>query len=166
MTEAPRPGPAAFACAYLNGRCESVPPLLLALEGLTDVAALMAAAGGALKRGGVMDAEPRVAYTPDGTVVPKTARIGTQLRANAVLILSCGEPFDAPGVPERAKHMHAAYVKQTQRLGPLVRAENRDVLREPETAAEGPEKKQTPWLFSPSGRWKSPLALRPGAQHR
>ena len=37
MTEAPRPGPAAFACAYLNGRCESVPPLLLALEGLSQL---------------------------------------------------------------------------------------------------------------------------------
>ena len=27
------PGPAAFACAYLNARADTVPPLLLALEG-------------------------------------------------------------------------------------------------------------------------------------
>ena len=31
--------PASFACAYLNGRADSVPPLLLALDGLEDVAA-------------------------------------------------------------------------------------------------------------------------------
>ena len=44
---APPPGPAAFACAYLNGRADAVPPLLLALEGLTDVATLLTAARGA-----------------------------------------------------------------------------------------------------------------------
>ena len=158
---APPPGPAAFACAYLNGRADAVPPLLLALEGLTDVATLLTAARGALRRGGVNDAEPTIVFTPDGVIVPKTARIGSQLRANCVLILSCGEPFDAAGVPERARRMHAAYLRQTQRMAPLVRADQRQALAEPTSAPEA-SPRQTPWMFSPSGRWKSPLALRPG----
>ena len=162
---APSPGPAAFACAYLNGRAREVPPLLLALEGIADVAALLVVANGALVRGGVLDAVPTIAFTPDGAVVPKTARIGSQIKANTVLILSCGEPFDVHGVPERAKRMHAAMQRCNLRLAPLVRAEHRDIIADTPKMAAEEERHRKPWLFSPSGRWTSPLALRDGPQH-
>jgi hypothetical protein len=162
---APSPGPAAFACAYLNGRADTVPPLLLALEGISDVAALLDVARNALLRGGVVNTEPTIVFTPDGVVVPKTARIGSQIEANMVLILSCGEPFDAHSVPERAKRMHMSMQRHRQRQAPLVRAEHRDTAStSPKMAAET-EPRRTPWLFSPSGRWASPLALRDGPQH-
>lgn len=166
--QAPSPGPAAFACAYINGRADAVPPLLLSLDGVPDIAALLQVARGALLRGGVVDTEPTVAFTPDGVVVPKTARVGTQLHANVVLVLSCGEPFDAASVPERAKRMHAIYLKQHARLAPLVRAEHHDTISGPKARSEADDNaanKKTPWLFSPSGRWSSPLALRDGPQH-
>ena len=97
------PGPAAFACAYLNGRSDRVPPLLLALNGLDDVSSLLAAAQGAFRRGNV-DADPTVVFTPDGVVISKATRV-SELRPNAMLILSCGGPFDPQSVPERARRM-------------------------------------------------------------
>ena len=78
----------------------------------------------------------------------------------AVLVLSCGEPFDAASVPERARRMHAAAQEVVRRLGPLVRAEQTRLL--PETRAPPPERPEAPWRFSPSGRWHNEgLALRP-----
>jgi hypothetical protein len=153
------PGPAPFACAYLNGRADNVPPLLLALNGLDDIASLLRAAAGALRRGGV-DAEPTVAFTPEGGVISKAARV-SELRPNCCLILGCGEPFDSASVPERARHMHAAVQRESQRLGPLVRAEQAQMCGElplPETGMP----RAPAWRFSPSGRWKSGgLALSP-----
>ena len=46
-----------------------MPPLLLSLDGVPDIAALLQVARGALLRGGVVDTEPTVAFTPDGVVV-------------------------------------------------------------------------------------------------
>lgn len=158
---AEHPGPAAFACAYLNGRSDAVPPLLLALDGLDDVSALLTAAAGALQRGGV-HADPKIVFTPDGAVVPKAARI-SELRPNCVLVLSCGEPFHAASVPERARRMHATQQKQTQKLGPQVRAEQQQLPgRSSGRTVASPSQRDQSWKFSPSGRWASPLALRPG----
>ena len=149
------PGPAPFACAYINGRSHDIPPLLLALDSVEDVGALLAVANGALKRGGIIDAEPKVVYTPDGTVIAKASRV-TDLRPNCVLILSCGEPFDAASVPERAKHMHKVAQAEAQRLGPLVRAESTQLLPPTGTRPPPPEKRAAvPWRFSPSGKWKN-----------
>ena len=139
-----------------------MPPLLLALDGLEDVAALVASAAGALRRAGV-DAEPKVVFTPDGAVVSKASRV-KDLRPNCVLILSCGEPFDAASVPERARRMHMAGLRQAQHMPPMVRADHRELmpaLAAPVSVAAQPSK---PWMFSPSGRWSSPLALRPGGR--
>ena len=153
------PGPAPFVCAYLNGRSHDVPPLLLALDGVEDVASLLVVAEGALRRGGI-DAAPSIVFTPDGDVIAKASR-ASDLRPNCVLILSCGERFDASSVPERAKRMHAVSQATAQRLGPLVRAEAPQLL--PLARAQPPPgRPQEPWRFSPSGRWKNEgLAQRP-----
>ena len=156
------PGPAPFVCAYLNGRADEVPPLLLALEGVDDVAALLVAAKGALQRSGYLDADPTIVYTPDGEIVPKTAR-AKDLRPNCVLIVSCGERFERASVPERAKRMHAGVLATTERLGPLVRAPTNELLAEATLPVTGQRPKtggdearaEPPWRFSPSGRWGS-----------
>ena len=158
------PGPAAFACAYLNGRSDRVPPLLLALNGLDDVSSLLAAAQGAFRRGNV-DADPTVVFTPDGVVISKATRV-SELRPNAMLILSCGEPFDPQSVPERARRMHATAQRELQKLGPLVRAEQGRFTSADDVGVKRPssqqERRAPPWRFSPSGNWKREgLALRP-----
>ena len=156
------PGPAPFVCAYLNGRADLVPPLLLALEGVDDVAALLAAAKGALQRAGYFDFDPAIVYTPDGDVIPKTAR-AKDLRPNCVLIISCGERFDRASVPERAKRIHAGVVAMTERLGPQVRAPTNQMLPDvPPPPASEMRRDEPAWRFSPSGKWGSGgLELRP-----
>ena len=156
--ESSSPGPAPFACAYINGRADSIPPLLLALDGLSDVASLLEAATSALRRGGIK-VEPKIVYTPDGVIIAKAARV-SEIRPNSVLVLSCGEPFDPKSVPERARRMHATNQKQAQQLSPLVRAEQHDMLDEIPSKAPPPSRAPPPWKFSPSGRWASPLAQR------
>ena len=160
------PGPAPFACAYLNGRTDTVPPLLLALHGLEDIASLLSAATNALRRGGV-NAEPSIVYTPDGEVIPKYARV-SELRPNCVLVLTCGEAFNRKSIPERVRRMHAAAQKEAERLAPLVRAEPRELLEEMPPPPRQPSPRQpsthtdTPWRFSPSGMWgRGGLEQRP-----
>ena len=151
-------GAAPFVCAYINKQV-GIPPLLLSLDGLYDVAELLEAATSALRRGGMPDIDPKVAFTPDGAVVSKATK-ARDILPNSVLILSCGEAFDAATVPERARRMYASQQRQSQKLAPLVRAEQ-SLLREPTLTPKGSPRQQ-PWRFSPSGRWSSPLALRPG----
>ena len=154
------PGPAPFVCAYLNGRASTIPPLLLALDGIDNVAALLTAARHALRSGGV-DASPSVVYTPDGVLIPKAARV-SDLRPNSVLVLTCGEDFDRASVPERARRMHAnERARRTNRA--RVRAQPAQIPPDapPHTYVELAHE-PAPWQFSPSGRWNSPLALRPG----
>ena len=154
------PGPARFACAYVNGKADSVPPVLLALDELNTVGDLLISATGAFKRGSFA-VDPKIVYTPDGVVVPKAAKV-SDLRPNAVLILSCGEPLDVASVPERARRMHATQLRHTQKLGLLVRAEQPEashpIIREPQFSPK--KTSRQPWKYSPSGRWSSPLALR------
>ena len=159
--EQENPGPARFVCAYVNGKADCVPPVLLALDGLNDVADLLSTATGALRRGN-FDVDPSVVYTPDGVLVPKAAKV-SDLRPNAILILSCGEPFDATSVPERARRMHSTQLRQTKKLAPVVRADEphtNQVVREQKFTPK--KQARQPWKYSPSGRWSSPLALRPG----
>jgi hypothetical protein len=160
LEPAERAGPASFACAYLNGRADTVPPLLLALDGLDDVGSLLTAAAGALSRGGV-DADPKIVFTPDGAVISKAARV-SDLKPNCVLILSCGEAFDAASVPGRARRLHASQQRLSQRLGGLVRAAHHQMVASGPTPTRATVAAKSPWKYSPSGRWASPLALHPG----
>ena len=164
-----RPGPAPFACCYLN-ECPDLPPLLLALESAPDIAALLDLAAGSLVNvaGRSESIVPTVAFRPDGTVVPKVTKCSS-LPPGTVLVFGSGEPFNAASVPARAKRMNLTQQRRQRDLGPLVRAPQtpRQLCRaspgiHPRLAEPLAEPlHDAPWKFSPSGRWQSPLALRP-----
>ena len=159
-----RPGPAPFVCCYING-CTDVSPLLLAIDSAHDVGALLTLARAALevtntrREGGLF---PMVCFQPDGVVLPKVTRMRA-VAPGSVLILGCGEPFDAASVPARARRMHVTQQRRLRELGPLVRAPPppRSSSPLPSKAPEAESLHVSPWRFSPSGRWESPLALRP-----
>ena len=165
-----RQGPAPFVCAYTNGQPD-VPALLLALDSVSDIAGLLASAATAslakTPTGSVTNS-PTVAFTCDGTVLPKTMRV-SELPPSCVLVLGCGEPFDSD-LPQRAMSMHASSLRRSRELGDLVTPKNSSFsprVRRSCSPTVGPvaadsPRKRTPWMFSPSGRWDSPLAQRPG----
>ena len=184
-------GPPAYVCAYLNGTLGAA-ALLLAVDGVKDVAGLLDAANVAWQKNNLIDRPPTVAYHPDGAVLPKSTQT-SELPSNSVLILSCGEPFQASSVPERAKRMYASQLRRRQLLGGLVRTEplaHRVELgpsrartqryispgvgsprssrnsgeRQARSLSPSPRIHSEPWMFSPSGRWESPLALRHDAR--
>jgi hypothetical protein len=164
-----RPGPAPFACCYLN-ECPDLPPLLLALESAPDIAGLLDLAAGSLVdvAGRSESIVPKVAFRPDGTVVPKVTKCSS-LPPGTVLVFGSGEPFNAASVPARAKRLNLTQQRRQRDLGPLVRAPQtpRQLCRaspgiHPRLAEPLAEPiHDAPWKFSPSGRWESPLALRP-----
>lgn len=163
---APREGPQPFVCCYINGRVD-VPPLLLALQAAENVDTLLALAAKQLQSTlGEESITPIVAFKPDGTVLPKITRTRA-IPPASVLVLGCGEPFDAAAVPARALRMCATQRKRQRELGSLVRTpeapkSTSPVGIYPRSAQASPEPLHNdPWRFSPSGRWESPLALRP-----
>lgn len=100
-----------------------------------------------------------------GSLLPAVSAIGA-VWPNAVLVLGCGEPFDAASVPERAVRMHAAHLARERALGPRVRGAGAGDADEAEGAAasaasacdEPAPSLRPPWYFSPSGKWATPLA--------
>ena len=211
----PSEGPPEYMCAYLNGTIDAA-PLLLAVDGIKDVAGLLDTATVAWRKDNFIDRPITVAYHPDGAVVPKST-LTSELSSNSVLVFSCGEPFQSASVPERAKNMYASQLRRRQMLGGLVRTQpsaRRSSLspsraqtqryispgvgsprpgsprpgsprpgsprngrgrssgslsarssgeREGARSAS-PRLHNEPWMFSPSGRWESPLALRHDAR--
>ena len=133
MTSGERHGPSPFACAYINGQA-SLPPVLLPLDGIENVAELLASACVAIKQMPRLNTdtpasslfqglalEPSTCYYPDGTEIMAKTPI-RDLGAGCVIVLAADEPFDAVSVPERARHVHKTNQEQAQVLGPLVRA--------------------------------------------
>jgi hypothetical protein len=110
-----RPGPAPFACCYLN-ECPDLPPLLLALESAPDIAGLLDLAAGSLVdvAGRSESIVPKVAFRPDGTVVPKVTKCSS-LPPGTVLVFGSGEPFNAASVPARAKRLNLTQQRRQRR---------------------------------------------------
>jgi hypothetical protein len=174
-----REGPAPFACTYLNGRSGEVPPILLALDSLHDLDGLLEAATKAHRSTRTLKKEEQLTtiYLPDGSVLPKKSKI-LELPHSCVLVLSCGEPFDAASLPQRVRLMHLSQQKRRQLLGGLVTSNDPITQRGASPGRAGQQEQQRtprssprpkpeplhsePWTFSPSGRWQSPLQQRPG----
>ena len=171
-------GPARYACAYLNGRSTDAAPVFLAMDEVDSIADLLDAATAALRLTGTItksDAAQAV-YHPDGAALTSKTKI-RELAPNSVLIISCGDAFDPNSVPERARRMLASQLKRRQLLGAVVRSSDpiahKKVTRSPSRngidrlpSPRGTRPPQlavhdSPWKFSPSGRWESPLALKP-----
>ena len=195
-----REGPKPFVCAYLNGKSAVAPPLLLALDGVKDVAGLLDAANDGWKRSNLVEFDTlKVAYHPDGVVLPKQTHV-RELPPNCVIVFGSTEPFDAASLPERARSMYKSMQRRQQLLGPLRRTapvESRFELgpssartqrpgvggagsprgRSPSPRPQGQDSPRArsaspaanrlhsdPWMFSPSGKWDTPLALRHDAR--
>ena len=161
-----RPGPAPFVCCYVNGQPDQ-PPLLLALDSAADVSGLLLVAGRSMAETQDDAAMPTVAFHPDGTVLPKVSKCRS-IAPGSMLILGCGEAFAASSVPARARRMQLTQHKRQRELGPLVRAPPPPRPSSPLPGIHSRRAEplseplhESPWKFSPSGRWESPLALRP-----
>ena len=145
-----------------------MPPMLLALDGAADVGHLLSLAGQTLKSAAGSDGgvAPHVAFLPDGTVLPKVTKTSA-IAPGSVLVLGCGEPFDAAKLPARARRMHVTQQQRQREIGPLVRPPPTPRSLSPlpniyprSAQPQSDSMHEQPWKFSPSGRWESPLALR------
>jgi hypothetical protein len=157
-------------CVAVFNRSHPLRPAQLPGRELTGETLLLDLAAGSLVdvAGRSESIVPKVAFRPDGTVVPKVTKCSS-LPPGTVLVFGSGEPFNAASVPARAKRLNLTQQRRQRDLGPLVRAPQtpRQLCRAspgiPPRLAEPLAEPihDAPWKFSPSGRWESPLALRP-----